>query len=407
MPPELVDRLTPDTYSKSSVLHYDSSKRANNSGTARDQQVWQDRGNRSKYAPPHCESSINITDNRFSLSPDKLDTLNDLLRNLNPLRSQIGTAMMFCIDNSEAAQDIIDCICESLSLLETPIQKKIARLFLVSDILHNCSAAVPNASFYRIGFQMKLVSVFTNLREYLENLDDSNKPERFKQKALDVLGAWREWTLYEDKLIVELSDILLGTKKKEPLREECPFDTVDGCPQQSSERTEAIGIESQSGEREEQEHDNLDGVELDEELLIRCLESKGLSLRWYQTLNLSGDEEQDDGAEDCKANEERTDSNSQQNATTKSNLSQTASGSKSDRDKFKTSKWETVDPNKVANQVVSLSKWMAVKTGALNYDESPEGSTTSFEESADEESSSRLSPASKRTKLRESDSDED
>lgn len=57
--------------------------------------------------------------------------------------------MIFCIEHAEAADEICECIEESLSSPTTLISKKIARLYLVSDILHNCTVKVSNASFYR------------------------------------------------------------------------------------------------------------------------------------------------------------------------------------------------------------------------------------------------------------------
>jgi len=77
------------------------------------------------------------------------DRLEDLIRHLTPERSKIGDAMIFCIEHAEAADEICECIAESLSSCETSIRKKIARLYLVSDILHNCSVKVQNASFFR------------------------------------------------------------------------------------------------------------------------------------------------------------------------------------------------------------------------------------------------------------------
>jgi U2-associated protein SR140 len=59
--------------------------------------------------------------------------------------------MVYCIDHAEFAEEIVECIIESLSIEHTPISKKIARLFLVSDILQNCHVKVVNASFYRKG----------------------------------------------------------------------------------------------------------------------------------------------------------------------------------------------------------------------------------------------------------------
>lgn len=57
--------------------------------------------------------------------------------------------MVFCIEHSEAAEEIAECITESLSNENTVLTKKIARLYLVSDVLHNCGVKVNKASFFR------------------------------------------------------------------------------------------------------------------------------------------------------------------------------------------------------------------------------------------------------------------
>ena len=85
----------------------------------------------------------------FSGYCSQRDRLEDMLRDLSPERSKIGDAMVWCLEHAESAEEIVECLAESLSLLETPLAKKIARLYLVSDILHNCSAKVPHASYYR------------------------------------------------------------------------------------------------------------------------------------------------------------------------------------------------------------------------------------------------------------------
>lgn len=85
----------------------------------------------------------------FSNPNRQRDRLEDLIRHLTPERSKIGDCMIFCIEHAEAADEICECIEESLSSLKTLTSKKIARLYLVSDILHNCTVKVSNASFYR------------------------------------------------------------------------------------------------------------------------------------------------------------------------------------------------------------------------------------------------------------------
>lgn len=83
------------------------------------------------------------------LSVAQRNRLEDLIRHLSPERSKIADAMIFCIEHADAADEICDCITESLTNPETAIHKKIARIYLVSDILHNCTVKVQNASFFR------------------------------------------------------------------------------------------------------------------------------------------------------------------------------------------------------------------------------------------------------------------
>ena len=48
-----------------------------------------------------------------------------LLRGLTPRREDIGDAMLFCLERAEAAEEVVGSIAESLSLLQTPLQKKV------------------------------------------------------------------------------------------------------------------------------------------------------------------------------------------------------------------------------------------------------------------------------------------
>jgi U2-associated protein SR140 len=114
------------------------------------------------------------------LSESQRDRLEDMLRNLTPQRTKVGDAMIYCIDHAESAEEIVDCIAESLSIMETPLYKKIARLYLISDILHNCSVKVANASFFRKGFQARLVDIFHDLHDCFNEIEGRLKAEQFK-----------------------------------------------------------------------------------------------------------------------------------------------------------------------------------------------------------------------------------
>ncbi|CAG8458007.1 11129_t:CDS:10 [Scutellospora calospora] len=72
-----------------------------------------------------------------TLGPKAKHRLEVMLRKLTYERGAIAKAMTFSIDHSDAADE------------ETPIPIKVARLYLVSDILHNRSVSVPNAWKFR------------------------------------------------------------------------------------------------------------------------------------------------------------------------------------------------------------------------------------------------------------------
>ncbi|XP_072126469.1 U2 snRNP-associated SURP motif-containing protein-like isoform X1 [Mobula birostris] len=166
------------------------------------------------------------------LKDEQRDKLENILRGLAPHRNGIGDAMVFCLNNAEAAEEIVDCIAESLSILQTPLQKKIARLYLVSDILYNSCAKVANASYYRKYFETKLPQIFTDLHEAHKVIQARLQAEQFKQKIMSCFRAWEEWAVYPEPFLIRLQNLFLGLIKVDDDGLERPMvhDDVDGTP---------------------------------------------------------------------------------------------------------------------------------------------------------------------------------
>lgn len=78
------------------------------------------------------------------------DRLEDMLRELTPERTKVGDAMVWCLDHAESAEEIVECITESLSILQTPIPKKV-RIKKKKNQLSN----KPHCLFYRCPFHNK------------------------------------------------------------------------------------------------------------------------------------------------------------------------------------------------------------------------------------------------------------
>ena len=59
---------------------------------------------------------------------------------------------------------VVEVLSDALSLPETPVPVKVARLLLVSDVLHNSTAPVRNASRYRSLLEAALPDIFESLQ---------------------------------------------------------------------------------------------------------------------------------------------------------------------------------------------------------------------------------------------------
>uniref|UniRef100_A0A4W3HCY0 U2 snRNP-associated SURP domain containing n=1 Tax=Callorhinchus milii TaxID=7868 RepID=A0A4W3HCY0_CALMI len=201
------------------------------------------------------------------LKEDQRDKLEELLRGLTPRKNDVGDAMIFCLNHAEAAEEIVECIAESLSILKTPLPKKIARLYLVSDVLYNSSAKVANASYYRKFFESKLCQIFANLNATYKSIQGHLQSENFKQRVMGCFRAWEDWTVYPDAFLIKLQNIFLGLNKDvpeeldgTPVEEEldgAPLEDVDGIPIDGTVLEDLDGIPLKVLD------DDLDGVPID------------------------------------------------------------------------------------------------------------------------------------------------
>lgn len=59
------------------------------------------------------------------LSQKDREELENILRNLTPEKTCVGDAMVWCVEHSECAKEIAQCVYESLCIAETPLHKKV------------------------------------------------------------------------------------------------------------------------------------------------------------------------------------------------------------------------------------------------------------------------------------------
>ena len=143
------------------------------------------------------------------LSDIARDKLVHALRTLTVDRQVISDAMVFILDHADCAADVAVMMVDALSLSETPVPLKIARLFLVSDVLYNTSAPVRNASRYRARLQEALPDVFESLQESYRNADSRMAQELLRKHVLKVLRVWRGWYIFSDDFLNGLQSTFL------------------------------------------------------------------------------------------------------------------------------------------------------------------------------------------------------
>ncbi|XP_049858071.1 U2 snRNP-associated SURP motif-containing protein [Schistocerca gregaria] len=273
-----------------------------------------------------------------SLSNTQRDRLEDLLRNMTPERMKVAEAMVFCIEHSEAAEEICDCIAESLSILQTPIPKKIARLYLISDILHNCGVKITNASYYRKGLESRLLQIFQDVHAAYVNLDSRLKAEGFKVRVMQMFRAWEEWAVYPKDFLIRLQNVFLGISNTSERGESDMDDDMDNARE--------ADIDGQPMSGGEGEVEDLDGVPLDGAALLKAMKHRPPPI-----------EEDIDGV----PMDDDIDGQPMEEDIGQFDTHPSINSMKQDKPNmpagFVPSRWETVDPEQVEAQAMTTSKW--------------------------------------------------
>ncbi|CAG5874583.1 unnamed protein product [Menidia menidia] len=212
------------------------------------------------------------------LRAEHRERLETLLKELTPSREGIANAMLFCLDRADAAEEVVGHITDSFSMLPAPLQTKISRLYLVSDILHNSSAKVAGASYYRKYFETKLPQIFGDLKTAHKNIQARLQAEQFRQKVMTCFRAWEDWAIYPQPYLIHLQNIFLGFAKAgeeatETAQEassggglrldRARVDDIDGCPL-GWDPLDGVPVDDIDGVPLGAAIDDIDGLPLDE-----------------------------------------------------------------------------------------------------------------------------------------------
>ncbi|KAG0216594.1 hypothetical protein BGX33_012452 [Mortierella sp. NVP41] len=131
------------------------------------------------------------------------------LRMMTSKRRSIGRAMMFCMQHADAADEIVEILVGSMVLSTTPQPVRMARLYLISDILHNCSVPLPNVWKFRSALEVKLPVMFEGLNGIYRQIGARLKADQFRRQIAGVLAVWENWIVFPQTFIDHLGAVLV------------------------------------------------------------------------------------------------------------------------------------------------------------------------------------------------------
>ena len=121
------------------------------------------------------------------MTDEERENFEEILRNLTLERKSVTDAMIFCLDHSESSAEMAFILLQSFAVTDVPMAKKVARLYLMNDILYNSSTqAVPSWSFRKY-FEAILPEVFEYLNISFLSDSEVDKKDAAKDRVMKVV----------------------------------------------------------------------------------------------------------------------------------------------------------------------------------------------------------------------------
>ena len=134
-------------------------------------------------------------------------------------RESICNAMAFCFEKSGASKQISDLLKEALleDGQEISPETRIARLFLLSDVLFNSQQpGVRNAYRYRDSIEQMAPEIFESLGKHGKGSAGRMTMNKLNNAVSSVLNAWANWSVYNPVFLDELQARFDGKEMPSP-----------------------------------------------------------------------------------------------------------------------------------------------------------------------------------------------
>ncbi|KAI8993033.1 hypothetical protein BD414DRAFT_514089 [Trametes punicea] len=195
-----------------------------------------DEGYNSVYSTDSAEESERERGRKHELGKLARRRFEAMLRALSGRRGEMARCMAFSLEHAEAAAEVADIIVSSLVVDGTPVPRKVARLHLICDILHNSAAPLPMAWKFRQEFQSRLGLVFDHLSTIYHSFPGRITAETFKKQIAAVVDIWEDWIVFPPEFTAELRQRLEGAtlKQEAPSEEQSTVEVKETTPSFSS-----------------------------------------------------------------------------------------------------------------------------------------------------------------------------
>jgi len=187
-----------------------------------------DDGYDSVYSTDNEEVRENERADRTKLGRSASKRFKAMLRAMTGKRGEVARCMSFALEHGEAAPEVGYChyyrkdkpkfcdfqvaniIVSSLVVDSTAVPRKMARLWLISDILHNSAVSLPHAWKYRQEFQQRLGVVFDHFSVIYHSFEGRLKADTFKRQVVAVVEVWDDWIVFPPEQTCVWKDRLEG-----------------------------------------------------------------------------------------------------------------------------------------------------------------------------------------------------
>lgn len=149
---------------------------------------------------------------KHALAFSELQEMQMKLQKLTIRRQDICELMAFAMDKATMAEDVVDVLKESFFEEAAPPPLVMARLYVVSDLLHNSGAPVKNASMYRTQLQQALPEIFDQLSVWRRCVTGRMSTSQLNDRIMGLLRVWDDWGIFPADYLRGLESIFYRTE---------------------------------------------------------------------------------------------------------------------------------------------------------------------------------------------------